>query len=188
MNKKKFSSSYSKNNFDIVFKKICGEVKPESILEIGLLDGYSLNSFVNHSSKDTKIIGVDLFESYEYKNSNYQNIKAMFSSNKNVEIFHGDFYNYYKTSNNFDIIHIDISNDGDIYQFSIENYLPITNKLLVLEGGSEDRDNVHWMTKYKKPKINDFLNSLEVSVQYQTIELFPSITIFNKTNQQIDFA
>ena len=87
MNKERISSSYSKNNFDIIFKKICGAIKPESILEIGLLDGYSLKSFVSHSSKDTKIIGVDLFEGYEYKNSNFENIKTLFSSNKNVEIF-----------------------------------------------------------------------------------------------------
>tara|TARA_B110000003_G_C16389869_1_gene433919 strand:+ start:17 stop:583 length:567 start_codon:yes stop_codon:yes gene_type:complete len=188
MNKERISSSYSKNNFDIIFKKICGAIKPESILEIGLLDGYSLKSFVNHSSKDTKIIGVDLFEGYEYKNSNFENIKTLFSSNKNVEIFHGDFFNYYKNSDNFDIIHIDISNDGDIYRFSVENYLPITNKILILEGGSEERDSIHWMKKYQKPKITDFLDSLEPEIPYQTIELFPSITIFYKTNQQIDFS
>jgi spermidine synthase len=187
MNKKKFSSSYSQNNFDIVFKKICGAIKPESILEIGLLDGYSLKSFVDHSSEDTKIIGVDLFEGYEYKNSNFEYIKTMFSSNKNVEIVHGDFYSFYKNSDNFDIIHIDISNDGDTYRFSVENYLPITNRVLILEGGSEERDSVHWMKKYQKPKITEFLNSFESDIQFQTIELFPSITIFNKTNQQIDF-
>ena len=45
----------------------------------------------------------------------------------------------------------------------------ITNKILILEGGSEERDSIHWMKKYQKPKITDFLDSLEPEIPYQTI-------------------
>ena len=43
---KNIQSSYRQNNFDSIFKIICENIKPKSVLEIGILDGYSLNSFV----------------------------------------------------------------------------------------------------------------------------------------------
>ncbi len=183
----KIQSSYSQNNFESVFKNICLNVKPISVLEIGILDGYSLNSFVKHTSQETKIVAIDLFEEYEFKNSNYKLIKETFSKYKNVEISYGNFYEYHKKCNIFDIIHIDISNDGDVYRFSIENYLPKANKLLILEGGSLERDNVDWMKRYKKPKINKFLNEIKYEYRFEVIDLFPSLTIFyNNFDKKID--
>lgn len=177
---KNIQSSYSQNNFDSIFKVICKNVKPKSVLEIGILDGYSLNSFIRNTSNDTRVVAIDLFEEYEYKNSNYEFIKNSFSKYQNVEILHGNFFNYYKESNNFDIIHIDISNDADVYKFSIENYLPKANQLMLLEGGSKERDNVLWMNKYKKPKISKFLDEIKNDYNFQIIDLFPSLTIFYK--------
>ena len=182
-------SSYNINNFDSIFKNICGIVKPESILEIGILDGYSLNSFVNNTTKETKIVAIDLFDEYEYKNSNYEAIKDSFSKYENVEISYGNFYEYYKQCNNFDIIHIDISNDANVYKFSIDHYLSKANKILILEGGSEERDNVAWMKKYKKPKINKFLNELNNEYNYEIIDIFPSLTIFyNDFDKKIELT
>ena len=177
---KNIQSSYKLNNFDSIFKIICENVKPKSLLEIGILDGYSLNSFVRYTSNETKIVAIDLFDEYKYKNSNYEFINNSFNKYKNVEISHGDFFNYYKKSGKFDIIHIDISNDADVYKFSIENYFPKVNELLLLEGGSKERDDVLWMKKYKKPKINKFLNEIKNDYSFQTIDLFPSLTIFYK--------
>ena len=177
------SSSYKKNDFDEIFKTICQKIKPMNILEIGILDGYSLNSFINHSSKECRILAVDLFEDYKYKNSNYDEIKKRFLQNKNVEIRHGNFFNEFKRKNNYDLIHIDISNDGDIFKFALDNYLPITNKIMILEGGSKERDSVEWMLKYNKPKINSFLQTIEDKYQFQIVDKFPSITIFHKDKE-----
>ena len=181
---KNIQSSYRQNNFDSIFKIICENVKPKSVLEIGILDGYSLNAFVRHTSNETKIVAIDLFDEYEYKNSNYEFINRLFNKYKNVEISHGDFFSYYKESVNYDLIHIDISNDADVYKFSIENYFPKANKILLLEGGSKERDNVLWMKKYKKPKINKFLDEIKNDYSFQTIDLFPSLTIFYKNHEE----
>ncbi len=178
-----FNSSYKENNFDQIFKTICQTIEPMSILEIGILDGYSLKSFLSHTSKECKILAVDLFEDYKYKNSNYEETKNKFLDNKNVEIEYGNFFNQHLKKNNYDLIHIDISNDGEIFKFATENYLPITNKIMILEGGSEERDNVEWMLKYKKPKINNFLQTIKDNYRYQIVEKFPSITIFYKDEE-----
>lgn len=177
---KNIESSYKKNNFDDIFKKICKQVNPKSILEIGILDGYSLKAFANHSSKDSNIVAIDLFEDYEYKNSNFKFVENLFSQYKNVDIKYGNFYEYHKTCDNFDIIHIDISNDAGIFQYALNHYFPKTNKLLILEGGSKERDNVEWMTKFNKPSIDNFLKNLDREYKFNVIELFPSLTIFYK--------
>ena len=88
---KNIQSSYRQNNFDSIFKIICENIKPKSVLEIGILDGYSLNSFVRYTSNETKIVAIDLFDEYKYKNSNYEFINNSFNKYKNVEISHGDF-------------------------------------------------------------------------------------------------
>lgn len=173
-------SSYKKNNFDDIFKQICLQVKPISILEVGILDGYSLNSFTSHTDKETQITAIDLFEDYQYKNSNFKFIKNLFDEYQNVKIYHDNFYEYYKKCENFDIIHIDISNDAETFKFSLKNYLPKVNKLLILEGGSKERDGVDWMKKYKKPRINDYLMNLDSKYNFEIIDKFPSITIFYK--------
>tara|TARA_B100000131_G_scaffold268270_1_gene266985 strand:- start:352 stop:912 length:561 start_codon:yes stop_codon:yes gene_type:complete len=173
-------SSYKKNDFDNIFKTICKKTNPSSILEIGILDGYSLSSFLTHSSPDCKILAVDLFDQYEYKSANYDEIIKRFKKNKNLKIKHGDFFKHHTKAEAYDLIHIDISNDANIYEFALQNYFPLTNKLLVLEGGSKERDSVEWMLKYNKPKINNFLNKIENKYRYQIIKKFPSITIFYK--------
>tara|TARA_B100001564_G_scaffold359782_1_gene382954 strand:- start:1622 stop:2104 length:483 start_codon:yes stop_codon:yes gene_type:complete len=153
---------------------------PDTILEIGILDGYSLNSFIKYRNKNCEITAIDLFEKYEYKNSNFEEIKNKFQKFERVNIEYGDFYNYYKKSSNFDLIHIDISNDANTYKFAIENYLTLANKALVLEGGSLERDNVEWMKKYNKPKINNYLHSIADTHPHKIYKDFPSLTIFYK--------
>ena len=172
-------SSYKLNNFDKVFKDICIKYEPASILEIGLLDGYSLNSFIKNTDKLTSIVGVDLFESYEYKNSNYDFISEKFKEYNNVKILKDSFYEFYKEGTKFDIIHIDISNDGDIFKFALKHYFPLVNKALVMEGGSKERDNVEWMIKFNKKPINPYLIRIQKKYKIEIIEKFPSLTIIS---------
>ena len=84
-----------------------------------------------------------------------------------------------KKKEEYDLIHIDISNDGDIYKFAIENYLNLAKKALLLEGGSEDRDKVEWMIKYNKTPINKYLKKISSDLDFKIIEKFPSMTIIS---------
>jgi hypothetical protein len=49
--------------------------------------------------------------------------------------------------------------------------------VMILEGGSEARDNVDWMDKYNKKKIKPYLDSISGDYIIHTINKFPSITI-----------
>jgi len=49
--------------------------------------------------------------------------------------------------------------------------------VLILEGGSEKRDNVEWMSKYNKSKIKPVLEKYKTKYSVTTLGDYPSITI-----------
>ena len=177
-------SSY-KNSLDFsdIFKTILFLRNPARIVEFGILDGFSLSSFARNAPVTCRIEAYDLFEDFNGKHSDYT-IVEKFKTYPNIEIKKGDFY---KLVDNFedgslDIIHIDIANDGDTYEFAIANYLGKLSKngVMILEGGSEERDKVDWMIKYSKPKIRKVLEKYADRYNVITLDKFPSMTLIRR--------
>ena len=81
----------------------------------------------------------------------------------------------------YDLIHIDIANNGDIYQFVFDNYIQKISSggTIILEGGSVERDNIEWMNKYNKCKIQPVLEKYSNVYNIKTFGEIPSITIIN---------
>lgn len=174
------NSSYKNDlNYGDLLETITFIQKPESILEIGILDGFSLKCFADNSDIETKIDAYDIFDEFNGNHGNKEQLTESFKEYNNVSIRYGDFYELDKSEDKYDMIHIDIANNGDVYEFSINNYLPKLNKngLLLLEGGSEKRDNVEWMIKYKKPKIQPVLEKYRDRMNIKTIGEIPSLTL-----------
>jgi len=177
------NSSYK--NKDIDYGELIDAITflqtPKSILEIGLLDGYSLQHFIDNTDSNKTIINAyDIFDKFNGNHANETMLNERFKNNHNVTINYGDFYELHKDIDIFyDIIHIDIANNGDIYEYAIQNYLPkLTNSgLMILEGGSSERDDVYWMIKYNKPPIKKIINSYEKNLNIKTIGSLPSLTI-----------
>ena len=164
-------------NYGDLLKTICFSKKPKNILEFGILEAYSLKTFLNNTN-NCHIEAYDLFEEFN-GNGSKKEIINQFKDYKNVIIKYGDFYKKINSleDNYYDIIHIDIANDGDVYKFAYDNYRKKLKPdgILILEGGSHERDQVEWMIKYNKRPIKDFLNNIE----HITIGSFPSITLIN---------
>lgn len=177
-------SSYNNTYYVEFFKNLSLILNPKKIIEFGILNGYSLLQFAKYSSKDCKIKAYDLFDEYPFNAANYKIINKKFAQYKKVQIIKGDFYKIFKKikNNSVDIIHVDISNCGLVYEFAIINYLKKIKKngLIILEGGSKKRDNITWMKKYKKKKIQKILKKYSSNIYYKTIEYFPSVTILKK--------
>jgi len=176
-----FRSSYQKNiTYGNLLEGILFDKNPRNILEFGILDGYSLQYFAKTGAK---VFAFDIFEDF-VGNGPPKDIRDRFNHFSNVSIEYGDYYKKYEElpENKFDIIHIDIANNGDVYKFAFDNYLDLLEEdgLMVLEGGSEKRDEVEWMEKYKKTKIKSFLENASYNIEYKTIGDFPSITIVKK--------
>ena len=114
-----------------------------------------------------KVIGYDLFEDYEYKNS----IKSVVNKNiieydvvNFVELRYGNFYNWVENPDEFDILHFDVIELAD-------KKLP--NKTILFEGGSEERDKVEWMTKYNFKLIYPLKDKINYKILNKT---WPSIS------------
>ena len=178
------TSSYETNNYDSVFKALTFLQKPKKIVEIGIFNGFSLDCFINCADKDCQIYAYDLFEEYEYKHQRFDKIKNKYSCYNNVSITQMNFQDVHKhhTDNSIDILHIDISNNGDTYKFAIENYMPKVSKggLILLEGGSKLRDEVEWMETFNFPEIRPIVEKIKSEYRVMPLEPYPSLTIIKK--------
>jgi len=177
-------SSYSENNFGDIIKSITFSINPKKIVEFGILNGYSLDSFLNGISSECIINAYDIFEKFNGNGSNYNEIINKYKNYNNISIKRGDFYEEYKNfeDESIDILHVDIANDGDIYNFCVDNYYSkiVKGGIIILEGGSRERDNVEWMIKFNKKSIKNVVNKLKNKYSLISIDNFPSVTIIRK--------
>ena len=178
------NSSY-KNTIDFgdIISTITFMKNPQKIVECGILEGYSLSKFIENSSINTSIDAYDIFDDFNGNHAIKDKITHLFSPYKNVNINYGDFYkvlNKYP-DNSIDILHIDIANNGDVYEYAFNNYISKIKRsgIMLLEGGSKERDNVEWMIKYNKPKIEPVIQKYKQKYDIKVIGNFPSITIVN---------
>ena len=112
------NSSYNNNiNFGDILSTITFLKQPKRIVEIGILDGYSLAKFVKNSSSDVRIDAYDIFDEFNGNHAVKEEVLQKFSNNTNVNIDYGDFYKVWKLYNDksIDILHIDIANKMDMY-------------------------------------------------------------------------
>ena len=179
------NSSYTNNiNFGDIISTVTFIQQPKKIVECGILEGYSLSKFVENSSKQTSIDAYDIFGKFNGNHAIKDKIVKQFSPYENVNINYGDFYEILKQypDKSIDILHIDIANNGDVYEFLFQNYVTKIkdNGIILMEGGSKQRDNVEWMINYNKPKIQPILKKWSKIYNIKTIGDFPSITIISK--------
>lgn len=175
-------SSYKSNiDFGEIISTITFLKKPKHIVEIGILEGYSLSKFIENSSKQTSIDTYDIFDKFNGNCANKQDILNKFNKFSNVNIKEGDFYDIHKLypDKSIDILHVDIANNGDVFEYVFTHYIDkiSENGVIVLEGGSEQRDEVEWMIKYNKPKITPVIEKYNDKYYIKVIGEYPSITI-----------
>ena len=177
------NSSYKHSlDYSDIFKTICFVKNPQQIVEIGILEGYSLKAIADSCSSTTTIQAFDIFADFN-GNSAKRNIVEQFQEYENVDIQYGDFYTLTFPEKSIDLLHIDIANDGDVYEYVFQHYSPYMkqNGIIVLEGGSKERDQVYWMEKYNKTKIGPVLEKYQHMYSIQTLDKFPSLTIVKIT-------
>ena len=157
-----------------VIRGITAAIAPKRIVEIGVLDGFSLEAFRSAAPTAT-INAYDIFAEFNGNHADQAALACKFSAHENVSIQYGDFYRLHEQVAPADIIHIDVANDGDVFEFAIKHYLPLLapGGVMLLEGGSPERDKVPWMNEYGKRPINPVVSSLGL----QVIGTHPSLTV-----------
>lgn len=179
-------SSYEKNNYGDFFYSLMRVYQPEKVVELGTKAGFS----AYHIARGLKANGkgsldcYDLWENYEFnsvpQSTAQENLKEF------KDIVHLKLCNVigidkdYKT---VDILHVDVSNEGEILEKIVPYWIDKTRQFIIIEGGSPQRDKVKWMIKYKKIPIIRWLKDFarrRGDIEYTTIEPFPSVTIICK--------
>jgi len=156
-------------------------MSPLTITEIGIGTGFSLQCFIECAPAGAEIKAYDLFDGF---NGNHPSFSETIKKFPGSLISDGDFFELHQSikDNSLDLLHVDIANNGEVYQFALDNYLEkLTDSgIIILEGGSEDRDQIGWMKKYKKPPIAPVLERNKNKFKILTFGEVPSITLIKK--------
>jgi predicted O-methyltransferase YrrM len=189
-------SSYKKNKIGRTLAVMTLGKKPRIIVECGILDGYSLYHLAKATKSNSEalyfrghVIAYDLFDEYEFKHGNAVDVHNMLKHegvSDYVTILQGDAYKVHENYNDgeIDLLHVDISNDGDTFLKMFELWSPKISQFgrIVFEGGSDARDSVEWMKKYNKTPIRPAIHKLagKKGWQIMVIKDWPSLTLIER--------
>jgi predicted O-methyltransferase YrrM len=179
----KIKSSYGKNDIGQTLYDLVLKYKPKKIVDFGILYGYSTIAMAMALDEigEGHIYANDLFEDYQFKHSTMSETQANINSYglaQYVTLSKKNFDEWLKQPEDFDLLHVDVSNKGDTIERLYEVVKDQINRgaIAVFEGGSEERDNVRWMIKYNCKKIGDS------QVPFIVVNnKFPSLSIIKKT-------
>lgn len=182
-------SSYGVNNYGEVFRAIVDAFKPINVVELGVLNGYSTFHIAAALQRNGRgeIKAYDLFEDYPFRHAKFQDVVEFFKPYANVEIRRADAYMVAETypDHSVDLLHIDISNNGDTVKKMMEQWdrKMVHGGVILFEGGSEERDNIEWMVKYGFPKMKPEIETnpiIQEKYVYATYLKYPSLTMLLK--------
>ena len=181
-------SSYSKNSYAVLFYFLASYFSPKIITELGVLGCYSIIplAFGSQNNNQTfSINGYDLFEDYSYKSFSYKDALQRidsFSLKDSIFLEKFDVYSegfieeIIQTS---DLTHIDLSHDGKMFERILTSKIK-DDGIIIMEGGSVERDNVEWMQAYSATKISPVLekySTIRDDLLISVIEEMPSVTV-----------
>lgn len=177
------TSSYKKNNLGRTLYDTVIKLKPKKIVEFGILHGYSTVAMAQ-ALKDLgrgHIFSYDLFEDYPYKHGTKKEVLnnlAIYGVYDFVTVKKGNFFNWLKNPEDFDLLLLDISNDGEIIKKAVKGLYEFIKhgSVVIFEGGTKKRDNVDWMIKYRKTPIHPLKNKLGFKILDNK---FPGLSIIS---------
>ena len=141
----------------------------------------SIGAALADSREGGKITGYDLFEKYPYKSCPMQTTSDNISlCGLDGVVSIGKYDVWEVEAHPIDMLHVDLSNDGDTYRAIFEKWGPYVSKAILLEGGSLERDMESWMVRYNRPKIQPAIEEIKIkypSWAISTMKPWPSLTI-----------
>lgn len=190
-------SSYATNEYGKIFYNTLIAYRPNCPVELGVLNGYStiyIGMALKYVSENLGhkrcLYSYDIFEDYQYNHGELERVRKLvsdFDLNEYISLNKKDAFEVYKDYEPWqvDFLHVDLSNTGKTFKRIIEQWDPVLrpNGMIMFEGGSEERDNVEWMKKYKKEPIKPAIEKdPEITRRYiyGTYWPFPSLTVLIK--------
>ena len=178
-------SSYKDHGYGYLFYVLVRLLKPARCVEFGVLHGFSLMSIAAalRDNEHGSIQGFDLFEEYPYHHATYASVLRRIEAcglQRWAGIYPTDVWRIHQQLDLVDVLHVDISNDGNTYRRIFSHWAQKVRQVILFEGGSAKRDRVDWMVKYGKdpiaPEIDEFRRSNPDWIVV-VLEPYPSLTV-----------
>jgi hypothetical protein len=178
-------SSYKDHGYGHLFYSLVRTLKPRRCVELGVLQGFSLLTTASalRDNASGKIEGYDLFEDYPYHNAKEADVQAKIDAaglTAWASIKRADAFSVHEAYESADMLHVDVSNNGDVFSKTFSDWSTKISSAILFEGGGKDRDQVEWMSKYNKPPILPAIETLRSSYpewEITVFEPYPSLTI-----------
>lgn len=181
-------SSYSVNDLGISIYEYVIKKKPSVVIELGTLHGYSAIC-IGLALKDNgfgKLVCYDLWDDYEFTHTSLdKTLKTIkqFGLDDIVTIKSGDALEWCKNPEEFDLLHLDISNNGEKIK-KVYNLLKSqieSGSDILFEGGTKERDETSWIKTFGFLPIE----SVKKETGYIVInEKWPGLSLIAKGNKK----
>lgn len=162
-------SSYRDNDLGKTLYDTVIECKPKTVIDFGVLYGYSTVAMAlaldelhkkTNGAHQGKVIVYDLFEKYPHKHATKEVLLSnleKYGVSRYIEMREADFYEWTQHPDQFDMLHLDISNKGDTIEalYSATKDQIKNGAVVLFEGGTKERDSVEWMVTYNQKKITE---------------------------------
>lgn len=161
-------SSYEANNYGDLFYALIRLYQPKIVVELGTQAGYS----AYHIARGLTENGhgkLDCYDLWEKNNENYgfNSISRSIALNnlkqyKNIISLNSrNAIEVDKKYQMIDILHVDLDNDATILEKVVPAWISKVKQLIIIEGGSIERDIAAEGTDFKKLPVNEWLNDLD---------------------------
>lgn len=178
-------SAYQDHGYGHFFYALTRVLRPRRCVELGVLGGFSL-SVVAAALRDNgngSIQGFDIFEQYPYHHERWGTVKERLEALGLLRwsaVHLDDATTVHERFDEIDYLHVDVSNEGDVYRWAFRQWAGKVSKAILLEGGSSNRDQVEWMKKYAKSPIAPAIEEIREAYPewiITVLEPFPSVTV-----------
>lgn len=178
-------SSYADRGYGALFYALIRVLKPRRCVEIGIFQGFSLLTAASalRDNGAGSIAAYDLFDDYPYRHAHRPQVSQQILSlglEGWATVHRADVSEVHEQWDGVDYLHIDVSNNGDTYRRVFEQWAHKVSQVILLEGGSAERDNVAWMHQYAKPAIAPALDDIARACpgwSFSVLQPFPSLTL-----------
>lgn len=183
-------SSYKEHNIGLTIYDYVMKTKPKKIIEFGVLNGYSAICFglaLRDLGLGGKAFCYDLWEKYPYNHGDINEVQKTIDQlglTQFVELDYGDAYEWAKAPDNFDLLHIDVSNDGQRLRQVLDGLkaAKVCNGNIMFEGGTIERDAKGW----KSNADNIPISKMKGVIGYRVLdERFPGLSLIEKNKEQV---
>jgi hypothetical protein len=178
-------SSYKSHHYDVLFYALIRLLRPQRCLELGILEGFSLLATASalRDNGTGHVTAYDLFEDYPFRHASFEEVRLRCQKarlDRYITLCKGSETDAFGNHSEVDILHIDLSNDGDVVRELFSMWANKVTLAILLEGGSEERDQIHWMQRYARPSIANAVDHLRAEYAdwlFVVLNPFPSMTL-----------